>query len=129
MASQSWQAKEQLMSVRHLLAEATTDSYALTGGRILSMVGGLVALAGLIAGGLALARPTGGRRTSVVALVAGLTGVAIGGTVVAVADGGPGSGSGIVGGFVALVIGLIATVLGWLAHARRTRHVRARVPS
>lgn len=109
------------MSVRHLLAEAAADTYSLTGGRIVSTVGGLVALAGLIVGGVALARPAGGRRASVVALVAGVTGMAIGGMVVAVADGGPGSGSGIVGGFVALVLGLIAAVLGWLARARRTR--------
>jgi hypothetical protein len=31
---------------------------------------------------------------------------------------------GIVGGFAALVIGLIATVLGWLALGRRSRRTR-----
>ena len=55
------------------------------------------------------------------ALVAGLTGMAIGGLVVAAAEGGPGTGYGIVGGFAALVIGLIATVLGWLGLARSRR--------
>ena len=43
---------------------------------------------------------------------------------VAAADGGPGTGYGIVGGYVALVVGLIAVVLGGLAlsRARRTVH-------
>jgi hypothetical protein len=58
-----------------------------------------------------------------VALVAGLTGVVIGGLVVAAAEGGPGTGYGIIGGFAALVLGLIATVLGWLALARSRRTV------
>jgi hypothetical protein len=39
----------------------------------------------------------------------------------AVADGGPGTGNGVVGGAVALVLGLIATVLGWRALARSRR--------
>jgi len=60
---------------------------------------------------------------AIVALVAGLTGVVIGGLVVAAAEGGPGTGYGIVGGFAALVLGLIATVLGWLALARSRRTV------
>jgi hypothetical protein len=45
--------------------------------------------------------------------------------VVAAADGGPGTGYGIVGGFVAVVIGLIATVLGWLALVRSRRTLRS----
>jgi hypothetical protein len=117
------------MSVRHLLAEAAADTYSFTGGRIASTLGGLVALAGLIVGGVTLARSPGGKRGSVVALAAGLVATMIGGTVVALADGGPGSGSGIVGGVVALVIGLIAAVLGWLALARQTRRRRAGVIS
>ena len=54
-------------------------------------------------------------------MVAGLIGMVLGGLVVATADGGLGTGNGIVGGFVALVIGLIATVLGGLALARSRR--------
>lgn len=44
------------------------------------------------------------------------------GLVVAAAEGGPGTGYGIVGGFVALVVALIAMVLGGptLARSRRT---------
>jgi Family of unknown function (DUF6223) len=135
------------MSVRHLLAGATAallggfgpatpaaahvsaqaapvDAYTLTPGRLLGTVAALVALAGVVVGGLALARPAGrigngnGKRGAIVALVGGLTGMGLGGLVVAAAEGGPGTGYGVVGGFAALVIGLIATVLGWLALAR-----------
>ena len=138
------------MSVRHLLAAAAAalpggvglatpaaarvsaqsapvDAYTLTTGRLLGTVAALVALAGVVAGGLTLARSAGRisngnrKRGAIVALVAGLTGMVIGGLVVAAAEGGPGTGYGIVGGFAALVIGLIATVLGWLALARSRR--------
>jgi uncharacterized membrane protein len=104
---------------------AAVQTYALTTGRVVGTVGVLVALAGAVIGGLALARSArrtdNGRRGAVVALVTGPTGMAIGGVVVAAAKGGPGTGYGIVGGFVALVIGLIATVIGWLA-LTRSRH-------
>jgi hypothetical protein len=136
------------MSVRHLLTAAAAallggfglatpaaahlstqsapvDASTLTTGRLLGTVAALVALAGVVVGGLALARPAGriGNRGAIVALVAGLTGMAIGALVVAAAEGGPGTGYGIVGGFAALAIGLIATVLGWLALARSRRTV------
>jgi Family of unknown function (DUF6223) len=58
-----------------------------------------------------------------VALAAGLTGMVIGGLVVAADEGGPGTGYRIVGGFAALAIGLIPTVLGWLTLARSRRIV------
>ncbi|HCT78866.1 MAG TPA: hypothetical protein DGT23_20360 [Micromonosporaceae bacterium] len=110
----------------HVSAQPAADAYWTTG-RLVGSVAALVALAGVIIGGLALARPTSrigtgnGRLGATMALVAGLTGIALGGLVVAAAEGGPGTGYGIVGGFVALVIGLIATVLGWLALARSRR--------
>ncbi|WP_405148686.1 DUF6223 family protein [Sphaerisporangium sp. NBC_01403] len=55
------------------------------------------------------------------ALAAGLACTVIGGLVVAAADGGPGTGYGIVGGYVDLVVGPIAMVLGGLALARSRR--------
>jgi uncharacterized membrane protein len=119
------------MSVEFALAahlsthSAAVDAYTLTTGRAVGTVAVLVALAGAVIGGLTLTRAArrtdNGKRGAVVALVAGLTGMAVGGVVVAAAKGGPGTGYGIVGGFVALVIGLIATVLGWLA-LTRSRH-------
>ena len=114
----------------HVSAQsAPVDASTLTTGRLLGTVAALMALAGVVVGGLALARPAGrigngnGNRGAILALVAGLTGMVIGGLVVAAAEGGPGTGYGIVGGFAALAIGLIATVLGWLALTRSRRTV------
>ncbi|MEV4198229.1 DUF6223 family protein [Micromonospora globbae] len=113
-------------AVAYVSAEpAAVDAYTLTAGRLAGSVAALVALAGVVVGGLALARSARGagtgRRGGMVALTAGLVGMAIGGIVVAAADGGPGTGYGIVGGFVALAIGLVAVALGWLATARSRR--------
>lgn len=55
------------------------------------------------------------------ALAAGLTCTIIGVLVVAAAKGGPGTGYGIVGGWVDLVAGPIAMLLGGLALARSRR--------
>jgi len=106
---------------------AAIDAYEPTTPRLVSMVGALAALAGVVIGGLALARPgsrigtSNGRLGATVALVAGLIGVAFGGYVVAAAEGGPGTGYGIVGGVIALVVGLISLGLGGLAMARSRR--------
>lgn len=99
-------------------AAAQPSAYALTAGRLWSIVATLVGVAGVIIGGLALARTR--RRGTTVAMAAGLAGMIGGGLVVAAADGGPGTGYGIVGGYVALVIGLIAMALGGLARSRRS---------
>ncbi|WP_262286391.1 DUF6223 family protein [Micromonospora sp. MA102] len=113
----------------YVSAQSAVDPYTLTTGRLVGTVAVLVALAGVVVGGLALARSAGrigtgnGRRGALVALVAGLTGMLTGGLVVAAAEGGPGTGYGIVGGFAALAIGLIAAVLGWLALTRSRRTV------
>ncbi|GAB1819757.1 DUF6223 family protein [Herbidospora sp. RD11066] len=105
----------------HLILADPVGAYTLTGGRVWSLVAALVALAGAVMGGLALSRAPRDRRGTVVALVTGPVGVVVGGLVVATAEGGPGTGSGIVGGVVALVLGLIATTLGTLAMARNRR--------
>ncbi|WP_043632393.1 DUF6223 family protein [Nonomuraea candida] len=137
------------MSVRHLPAAAAAallgvvglatpaaahalvqpvGAYTLTSGRTWSLVAALLGLAGVIIGGLALARRAGaGRRKAVVALVAGPACAVIGGLVVAVADGGPGTGYGIVGGYLDLALGLLATALGALALAR-ARRAQQRTP-
>ncbi|MEV0074672.1 DUF6223 family protein [Amycolatopsis sp. NPDC050768] len=57
------------------------------------------------------------------ALASGLI-AAVGGAVnLVVADGGPGTGNGVVGGAAAVVQGLIALVLGGLAMTRTRRTV------
>ncbi|MEV1247431.1 DUF6223 family protein [Nonomuraea sp. NPDC050022] len=122
------------MSLRNSLAAAAApvlvqpvDAYTLTAGRLWSAVAALLGLAGVVIGGLALARSAGrigtgnGRRGAIVALPAGLVCTVIGGLVVAAADGGPGTGYGIVGGYVDLVVGPIAMVLGGLVLARSRR--------
>jgi hypothetical protein len=109
----------------HVLAQSDpVSAYTLTAGRFWSLVAALVGLTGVVIGGLTLARSGrigNGGRGAIVALAAGLAGGAIGGLVVAAADGGPGSGSGIVGGFVALAVGLTGMALGGLALARSRR--------
>jgi hypothetical protein len=111
-----------------VLAESpAVDPSTLTARRLVATVAALMALAGAVAGGLALARTAGRigngnvRRDATVALGTGLTGGVVGGLVVAAAEGGPGSGYGIVGGYAALVLGPIAVLLGWLALARSHR--------
>ena len=101
----------------------SVDPFTLTAGRLVGSAAALVALAGVIIGGIVLARPNG--RRSMMAVVAGLIGLIGGGVLVATADGGPGSGSGIVGGYAAVAVGLVATVLGGLALARSRRRSTA----
>ena len=82
-----------------------------------------LALAGVVLGGLALARPAGrfgtasGRLGVIVALLAGLIAVVNGVVNLAIATGGPGSGNVVVGGAAAVVLGSIAMALGGLALA------------
>ncbi|MCX4391543.1 DUF6223 family protein [Streptomyces sp. NBC_01767] len=50
--------------------------------------------------------------------MAGLIAVGVGGAVAATADGGTGTGLG--GAYVAMLMGLVAVTLGWLARSRRS---------
>src|SRR5688572_25342408 len=90
-------AKGSAMHVQHLLA---ATAYTMSAGRLWAVVGGLLALTGVVIGGLALARPasrigTGsGRLGAAAALIAGVLGMALGGLVVATSDGGVGTGNG-----------------------------------
>ncbi|WP_433131470.1 DUF6223 family protein [Micromonospora sp. CA-240977] len=102
----------------------------MSSGRLGASVGVLLGLAGVVIGGLALARPTSrvgtgsGLGGAVLALAAGLVGVALGGLVVATSDGGVGTGNGLGGAFVALAVGLVGVVLGGLALVRARRSAR-----
>lgn len=101
---------------------AAVSAYDLTPGRLWSLIAVVFGVAGVVAGGRALARGRG----AVVALAGGLAAVVIGGWVVAAAKGGPGTGYGIVGGYVDLVIGVAALVLGGLSMARSRGFVGGR---
>jgi hypothetical protein len=56
-----------------------------------------------------------------VALVLGPIGFFVGGLVVITAEGGLGTGNGLAGGVVAMMVGLIGMALGGLALARSRR--------
>src|SRR6516165_1404070 len=107
----------------HVSEPAATTVYGLTPRRLWATSVAVLALVGVVIGGLALARPASrfgtasGRLGAIVALVAGLMAVVNGGLNLAIATGGPGSGNGVVGGAAAFVLGLIAVVLGGLALA------------
>ena len=111
----------------HVSEPAATTVYGLTPRRLWATTAALVALAGVITGGLALARPAGcfgvasGRLGAIAALVAGLIAAVNGGLNLALANGGPGTGNGVVGSAAAFVLGLIAFAIGWLALARCDR--------
>jgi hypothetical protein len=110
----------------HVAEPAATTVQGMTTRRLWATTAAGLALLGVASGGLALARPSGrfgaySGRLSGVALTAGLIAVLNGALNLAVADGGPGSGNGVVGAAGALVLGLIAMGAGGLALARSRR--------
>jgi uncharacterized protein DUF6223 len=108
----------------HVSEPAATTVYGLTPRRLWATAVVVVALAGVVIGGLALARPASrfgtasGRFGAIVALVAGLVAVLNGGLNLAIANGGPGTGNGVVGGAAAFVLGLFALAIGGMALSR-----------
>jgi hypothetical protein len=92
--------------------------------RLWATMAALVGLVGVIAGAVVAFRSTPGfgkrtvRFAASVAVGAGLLAAANGGLNLAIANGGPGTGNGVVGGAAAFVLGLIALSLGVRAFAR-----------
>jgi hypothetical protein len=116
----------------HVAEPAAVTVAGMTPRRLWATTAALLGLIGVVAGGLALARPAGrfgriaGRWGTGVALGAGLIAAINGGLNLAVANGGPGAGAGVVAGAGALVLGLVAMGAGGLALARsRSRDSRA----
>ena len=107
---------------------AATTVYGLTSRRLWATTTAVLALVGVVIGGLALALPAsrfgtvfaprGFRLGTSVALAAGLIAVISGALNLAVANGGPGTGNGVVGAAGALVLGLVAMALGGLGMTR-----------
>jgi hypothetical protein len=100
---------------------AATTVYGLTPRRLWATTVALLGLVGVVIGGLALARPVNrfgipcGRHGPMLALIAGLLAAVNGGLNLALANGGPGTGNGVVGGAAAFVLGVIAVAIaGWL---------------
>ncbi len=108
----------------HVSEPATTTVHGVTSRRLWATTAALMAVVGVIIGGLARARPSGrfgagsGRLGAIVALFAGLAAVINGGLNLTIANGGPGTGNGVVGGAAAVVLGLTALVLGGMALTR-----------
>ena len=104
--------------------------FDMSAGRLGASTAAVIGLIGVVTGGLALARSSGrhrsdtgagdaaGPRRATVALVLGPIAIGVGGLVAATADGELGAGNGLGGAYVAIVFGLIASVLGGLARAR-----------
>ena len=115
----------------HVSEPAATTVQGLTPRRLWATMVAVLALVGVIIGGLALARPAtrfgtaSGRLGAIVALVAGLIAVVNGWLNLAIANGGPGTGNGVVGGAAAFVLGLIALPsAGWAWPAPAASAVR-----
>jgi len=111
----------------HVSEPAATTVYGLTPRRLWATAIVVLALVGVVIGGLALVRPASrfgtasGRLGATLALVMGLIAVVNGGLNLAIANGGPGTGNGVVGGAAAFVLGLIALAIGGLALTRCRR--------
>ncbi len=98
-------------------AAATVDG--LTARRLWATAAVVLGLAGVVLGRMALSRPVKAR--AILALATGLAAALNGGLNLAVANGGPGSGNGVVGAAVAFVLGVTALTLGGLGLARCRR--------
>jgi cytochrome bd-type quinol oxidase subunit 2 len=120
-----------LASIR--LTVAATDVPTVTGDRIVASVAAVVALASTIIGVLALVRSARSQTDRnrklmpAAAVAAAATGLVTGVLVVVTADGGPGTGNGVIGGWAAVVLGLAGAALGGLALQRSGRSQRAAV--
>lgn len=91
--------------------------YELGVGRTVPTAAAVVGLVAVVVGGLALARP-GARSRPVAALVLGLVAALVGGLHATGAAGGLGTGNGLAGALVAVVLGLLGVALGGLALTR-----------
>lgn len=104
--------------------DGSTDpvDYGWTPERIWASAAAMAGLAGVLVATWALTRwgRSWRRLASAVGLVLGSVAAANGAANILVADGGPGTGNGIVGGYVALVLGVAAVGLGWLGWRRAT---------
>ncbi|MBG6098761.1 DUF6223 family protein [Nocardioides sp. CCNWLW239] len=123
------------MSLNDVLVNAAgsdVGAYTLTTARLWATLAAFVGFGGAVAGAAALSRAVRGvgnrgRNGAVVALGCGSIALVVGVVNLLVADGGPGTGNGVVGGGMAIVLGLAALALGALT-LRRARRVGADVP-
>ncbi len=115
-----------VLVVTHLSEPAATTVQGVTPPRLWATLAIALAALGAAIGCLVLARPdrfgaASGRWGAFAAILTGSIAAIGGARVLAVATGGPGTGNGVVGGAVAVVMGLFAAVLGALALTRARR--------
>lgn len=116
-----------VMVAAHVSQPAATTVQGPTTRRLWATTVGVLAIASVVIGFIALARPASrfgtasGRFGAILSLLLGVIAVVNGALVVAFATGGPGSGNGVVGGAGALVLGLIGMTLGAMALRRSNR--------
>jgi len=113
-----------VLRIAHVAEPAATTVQGPTSRRLWATAAA-TALAGAATGAMALARPSGRfgtRAATACTALAGSVGAINGGLVLAFADGGPGSGNGVVGGAAALVLGVVA--LAWVCLGRTRSHTK-----
>lgn len=104
-----------VLRVAHVSEPAATTLHGPTVRRLWATSAVAMALAGVIVSGLAFARPMGRfatRKWRRGMVITGVIAAINGSLVLAMANGGPGSGNGVVGGAAALVLGLMAITFG-----------------
>jgi len=107
----------------HVSGPFTNTVHGLTLRRLWATTAVVFGFAAAIIGSMALVRAARrignhGRNGAIVALVAGIIALVNGALNLAVANGGPGTGNGVVGGAIAFVLGLIGMALGGLVRFR-----------
>ena len=100
----------------HRADPAATTVHGLTAQRLWAIIADGVALGSVVTGGMALTRRA--THLAIVAMIAGPIAAINGGLVLAVANGGPGTGNGVIGGAAAIVLGIAAVALGGFAMSR-----------
>ncbi|NKY34957.1 hypothetical protein HGA13_18040 [Nocardia speluncae] len=114
-------------AVAYASVQLVAADHGMTSGRLGPTLTALMGLLGLIAGVLALVRAIGsrgGKKQAIIALVLGTGSLALGALFAAQADGGPGTGNGIVGAWLAMLLGVLGLTLAVSALVRtRSRTV------
>jgi hypothetical protein len=100
----------------HRADPAATTVRGLTAQRLWAAIAAGLALVSVVTGRMALTRRA--TRIAIVVMIAGLIAAINGGLVLAVANGGPGTGNGVIGGAAAVVLGIAAVALGGFAMSR-----------
>jgi hypothetical protein len=95
--------------------------FTLGTGRTIPTVAAVFGLVGVVLAALAFIRPALLRLTGPISMVLSLISLAVGGLHAAYAAGGVGTGNGLAGAVVAVILGVLGIALGSLAYSRARR--------